>query len=307
MRPSFAFVPDDSGTLETARTEAILMRTGSLLSGSDLISIHSLSRSYSLLNKSALRLSTLNRINRGADDPAALIAVETLRSELTAIEAANSNAARAAGAIRAADSAMSEVGKLLNSIRGNVLEASGGLLSNAEMEAKQIEINAAVEAVNRISSYTSYGGRRLLDGSAERMVLNFSPSAADTSVLSLPNVHSTHLGGASGSLSEITTGGSLSLASGNFSAMIDTLNAARDQVFCARAEAGAFEKYSIESSMRVLDQMEESITEGISRLLDTDAAQEASNFLRAQILVETGLFMVEASMRSRGLIRQLLA
>lgn len=282
------------------------MLTASRLSGNDLTSLHSLKRSYSLLNKSALRLSTLQRINRAADDPAGLIAVEKLNSELAAIQAANSNAARAVGAVHVADSGMAEVGDLLNSIRGHVTEAAGGFLSDSEMEAKQIEINAAVEAVNRISSYTSYGGRKLLDGSADQMVLNFSPSVDDTSILSLPNVHATNLGGESGSLSEMTTEGSLSLASGNFSGMIETLDAARDQVLYARAEAGAFEKYSIESSMRVLDSMEENITTGISRIFDADVAKEASNLMLAQILVEAGISMVGTSTQSRGLIRQLL-
>lgn len=282
------------------------MRTGSLLSGSNLTSLYSLGRSYAMFSKSALRLSTLQRINSAADDPAGLIAVETLKSELTALQAANENASRAIGVIHVADSGMSQVGSLLNSIRGNVVEASGGMLSDAEMQAKQIEINAAVEAINRISSSTSYGGRKLLDGSAEAMVLNFSPSPGETSTLSLPNVNATSLGGESGTLSEMTTGGELSLAGGNFSGMIDTLDAARDQVLHARAEAGAFEKYSIESSMEVLDQMELSISDAVSRLFDTDLAQEASNFVRAQILVKTGLAMVGASTRSRGLIGQLI-
>ncbi len=282
------------------------MRTGSLLSGSSLTSLYSLGRSYAMFSKSALRLSTLQRINSAADDPAGLIAAETLKSELTALQAANENASRAIGVIHVADSGMSQVGSLLNSIRGNVVEASGGMLSDAEMQAKQIEINAAVEAINRISSSTSYGGRKLLDGSAEAMVLNFSPSPGETSTLSLPNVNATSLGGESGTLSEMTTGGELSLAGGNFSGMIDTLDAARDQVLHARAEAGAFEKYSIESSMEVLDQMELSISDAVSRLFDTDLAQEASNFVRAQILVKTGLAMVGASTRSRGLIGQLI-
>jgi flagellin len=306
MKPRLALVPQDDNCPEIVRTKASLMRTGSILSGTDLTSIHSLNRSYSLLNKSALRLSTLKRINRAADDPAALIAAETLNSELTAIQAAQASAARAAGAVRVADSGMAQVGDLLNSIRGNVMEAAGGFLSDSEMEAKQIEINAAVEAVNRISSYTSYGGRKLLDGSAGQLVLNFSPSPGDTSTLSLPNVHAANLGGESGSLSEMTTGGSLSLGSGNFSGMIETLDAARDRVLFARAEAGAFEKYSIDSSIQVLDHMEESVVSGISRLFDADVAQETSNLLRAQILVESGISMVGRSTQSRGLIRQLL-
>ena len=42
------------------------------------------------LNKSLQRLSTGLRINRGADDPAGLIASENLRSEKAAINAATS-------------------------------------------------------------------------------------------------------------------------------------------------------------------------------------------------------------------------
>ncbi len=282
------------------------MLTSSLLSGSDLTSLFSLNRSYSLLNKSALRLSTLKKINSGADDPAGLIAVEELNSELAAIQAANSNASRAAGAIHVADSGMSEIGNLLNSIRGNVIEASGGFLSDSQMEAKQIEINAAVEAVNRISSYTSYGGRKLLDGSAKEMTLNFSPSPGETSVLSLPNVHATALGGESGTLRDLTSGGALSLASGDFSGMIETLDAARDQVLYARAEAGAFEKYSIESSQRILDEAEVQHSASLSQLFDTDVAEETSNMLRAQILVQAGLSMLGKSTESRSWISRLL-
>jgi flagellin len=105
----------------------------------------------------------------------------------------------------------------------------------------------------------------------------------------------------------MTSGGNLSLTDGDFSGMIETLDAARDQVLYARAEAGAFEKYSIQSSMRVLDHMEESITAGISQLIDADVAKESSNLLRAQILVESGISMVGRSTQTRGLIRQLLA
>ena len=47
------------------------------------------------LSKTLGRLSTGLRINRGADDPAGLIASENLRAEKTAINAAMTNAERA--------------------------------------------------------------------------------------------------------------------------------------------------------------------------------------------------------------------
>ena len=63
------------------------MRIGSSLFGVDLMAQHSLSRAFGRLNDSSTRLSTMLRINHGSDDPAGLIAVETLRAELAAINA----------------------------------------------------------------------------------------------------------------------------------------------------------------------------------------------------------------------------
>ena len=73
------------------------MRVGSRLSGIDLTAQHNLLQSYNQLNLSSVRLSTMQRINKASDDPAGLIAVEDLRAELTAINAATDNGlARAA-------------------------------------------------------------------------------------------------------------------------------------------------------------------------------------------------------------------
>ncbi len=132
------------------------MRIGSRLSGADLAAQHYLIQAFARLQAANTPLSTMVRINRGSDDPAGLIAMEQLRAELTAIRAASDNAARAGGVVRVADSALREVSGLLNSIRGHVVQAAGGGLSDAEIAAKQIEVDAALEAIDRIGSYTSF-------------------------------------------------------------------------------------------------------------------------------------------------------
>ena len=283
------------------------MRIGSTPSGTTLTALHYLQLSNALRASSAEHLASQRCILRGGDDPAGLIAAETLSSELASVNAAQSNAARVVGAIRVADSGMAEVGHLLNSIRGHVVEASGGFLSDAEVAAKQIEIDAAVEAVNRISRYTTFGGRRLLDGSAEGLVLNLSPKPGETSVLNLPNVHASRLGDDVAPLNEISSSGNLNLSHGNLSTAVRVLDAARDEILGARAGTGAFEAHSIESGRRVLDALEEQLTEGVSRLLDADMAEASSRMIRAEMLVEAGLAMVWTSAQSPGVIGALLA
>ena len=260
------------------------MRVGSHLNGADLAVQRNLLGAYAQLSLASTRLSTMSRINRGSDDPAGLIAVEQLEAELVAIKAAGDNAARAAGAVHVADAAMGEVGSLLNSIRSNVLAAAGGGLSDAEIDAKQMEVDAALEAINRIGSYTSFGGRQLLEGGS--MTFNVSPDVADTTTLELPAVDTQSLGSEAGRLADLAGGGTASLASGNFAESIDVLDAAQSQVLQARARLGAFEKYTVDSTRRVLGTMEENIRSAKSRIGDTDVAVEMSRLIRAEIMVQ---------------------
>jgi flagellin len=108
------------------------------------------------------------RINVGKDDPAGLIASEALRSDITSIERAISNSERANQVIATADSSLGQVSKLLNDIRGLVVEAANtGAMSEDQLSANQLQVDSSLEAINRIAQTTTFQGRRLLDGSLE--------------------------------------------------------------------------------------------------------------------------------------------
>lgn len=290
-----------------------MLRVGSDLFGVDLTAQHGLMRAIEQLSLSQVRLSTLKRISRGADDPAGVIGVGQLTSELASLQAANRNAARAGGVVHTADSAMGQVGGLLRDIKANLVEVSGGGLSDAEISAKQIEIDAAVEALNMIGQTTAYGGQKLLDGSLDPetsghgMTFVFSADPDDTVELALPMVSSVALGGADGTLADITTGGAADTQSGELSRAVAIVEEAEDHLLEARARAGAFEEYTIGAARSLLDTMEEHLTQGISLLADTDVASEASNYVRAQILVQSATAMLNLVGQRRSLITDLFA
>jgi flagellin len=128
--------------------------------------LRSLNRANDLLGTSLQRLSTGLKINSGKDDPAGLIAGETLRSQITSIEQSIKNSGRANNVISTADSALGEIGGLLNQVRGLVQEGlNTGALSQEEIQANQSQIDAALSAINRISANTTFAGEKLLDGS----------------------------------------------------------------------------------------------------------------------------------------------
>ncbi len=287
------------------------MRIGINPSGVDLTAQNNLMKTLEMLTLGNERLSTMKRINSGSDDPAALIAVDQIETELASLEAAGRNASRAIGTIHTADSGMAQVADLLNQIRGNVLAVAGGGLSDEEVAGKQIEVNAAVDAVNLISATTSFGGRNLLDGSSDSLTFVFSANVGDTTTLSLPNVHASALGsnsdGDADRLSDLAAGGSASMESGNMAKAMEIIENASAQIRSARTEAGAFEKYTVQSSRKLIDAAEVNLSQALGTIRDTNVAEETSNFIRSQILFDSSLATLAAAGESRSLIGSLLS
>ena len=143
--------------------------------------------------------------------------------------------------------------------------------------------------------------------SGEGTTFVFSPDVYQSSSIGLPNINSAALGGASGRLSDLASGGSADINSGNFAQAMEILDDAQSDVLGARARMGAFEKYTIGSAKEVLGSMEINLTNAMSQILDTDVAAESSNLMRAQILVEAATSSIMLASQNRGMIRGLFS
>jgi flagellin len=91
-----------------------------------------------------------------------------------------------------------------------------------------------------------------------------------------------------GFLSDIVTGGSASLVSGNTKSASEIVQAAIQQVAVIRGQLGAFEKNTLETNQNSLNIALENVTSSESTIDDADFAQETSNLTRAQILTQAG-------------------
>jgi len=127
-----------------------------------------LAKSQRTLNETLEKLSSGLRINRGADDPAGLIASEGLRSEMAGIQQAIDNSSRASNVISTAEASLSEVASLLLNIKELIVEAANsGALSEDEVEANQLQIDSAIESITRISNTSTFAGLNLLNGNLD--------------------------------------------------------------------------------------------------------------------------------------------
>ena len=111
------------------------------------------------------RLSTGFKVNRGADDPAGLIAIQSLNAELTGVDAAIANGQRTKSVLGVADGALAEVSSLLTEIEQLAASStnSGGL-SASEIAANQAQIDNAINSIDRMIRTTTFHGKKLLDG-----------------------------------------------------------------------------------------------------------------------------------------------
>jgi len=141
------------------------------------------------LNTRLQRLSSGLRINTGKDDPSGLIASESLRSEIRGIEKGISNSIRASSVIATAEGSLNEISALLVDIQGLLVEtANKGALSSEEIEANQLQVDSAINSIDRIANSTQFNGVKLLNGT-----LGYTTSGAEASSIAELNVNSAKL------------------------------------------------------------------------------------------------------------------
>lgn len=120
------------------------------------------------LNQALQRLSTGLRINSGRDDPAGLIASETLRSTIRATDTAIDNATRADTIVSVAEGGLQEISSLLLSLENLIDQtANDAGLTPEEVSANQQQIDSILGSINRLAEATAFGNKRLLNGTLD--------------------------------------------------------------------------------------------------------------------------------------------
>jgi flagellin-like hook-associated protein FlgL len=143
-----------------------------------------------MVNSNALavsleRLSTGLRINSGADDPSGIVASELLSAEAASLQAAISNGERADQVLNVVDAGLNEVSLLLIELEGLVqANANDAGLTQAEKEANQTQVDAILQAVDKIANQASFQGTKLLSGAYD-----YITSGIDTTQLDDARVH----------------------------------------------------------------------------------------------------------------------
>ena len=262
------------------------------------------------LSKSLERLASGQKVNRAADDPAALVISEHMRAQVSGMEQAIRNNEVAISLVQTAEGSMNEISSILVSLRQRAISAANVGASDQDMiNANQAEVENGLQSIDRVVSSTQFGHYKLLDGTnAAKTITNEDGSISTREGLRFhvgPNAD--HM--ASTSIRDMSTSslGRVKVAEGelpnksNFMSLADIdvrneqgaqdalaiIDQSLTEVATVRGELGAFQKHTLESNLTSLQVAAENMTAAESTIRDTDMAQELATFTRNQIMTQS--------------------
>jgi len=159
-----------------------------------LVAQRHLTSATDMLNQSMERLSSGKRINSAKDDAAGLQISNRLQSQMRGLDVAVRNANDGISIMQTAEGAMNEVTNIMQRMRDLSLQSANGSNSKAERTALQEEVSALNDELSRIAETTSFGGRKLLNGTFGTSSFQIGATAGETVQIGLRTMQPESLG-----------------------------------------------------------------------------------------------------------------
>nr|WP_027897792.1 flagellin [Pseudomonas thermotolerans] len=163
-----------------------------------------LNASSSSLNNSLQRLSTGLRINSAKDDAAGLQISNRLTSQINGLSVAVRNANDGISLAQTAEGALQQSTNIMQRMRDLALQSANGSNSGTERAALQQEVSALQQELNRIADTTSFGGRKILDGTFGSQSFQVGANAFETINVTLSSFRADDMGAYQRSLNAAT-------------------------------------------------------------------------------------------------------
>jgi len=262
------------------------------------------------LNKDMEKLSSGIRINRAGDDASGLAVSEKLRSQIRGLQQASSNAANGISFIQVTEGYLQETEDVLQRLRELAVQAANGIYTDEDRMYIQVEVSALVDELDRIASHAQFNGLNLLTGRYGRVT---SDNVVTASMWF-------HIGANMDQRKQVFIGTMTSKGLGiramdnTFISMvgpdesnraIGTLDAALRIVNKQRADLGAYQN-RLEHVVRGLDIGAENMQASESRIRDTNMANQMVEYVKNQILNQTGTAMLAQANQRTTAVLQLL-
>jgi flagellin len=168
-------------------------------------------------------------------------------------------------------------------VNGAAAQADGTHIS---YRSATLDLSLDLAATGASSANTDSGATSFyITGGGARFSLGSKVTESDKSSIGIDSVSTADLGDSVlGFLSSLQSGQANSLSSPDLTAAQKIVDKAINQVSSLRGRLGAFQKFTIGSTVNALNVAYENVTSAESTIADTDFSAETANLTRAQIL-----------------------
>lgn len=267
------------------------------------------------------KLSSGQKINRGADDAAGLAISEKMRNRLKALDKAEQNVLDGISMVQTVEGGLGETHNLLQRMRELAVQAGNGTLATEDRTAIQEEINQLTNEVSRIAETTQFNGKKLLTGAYDKdnaVFIQTNAGASEGISLTIDDMRARNIGIASTTQPNesvraldfpsddgqpeyalsVMTSDDAEDAISHYTKAIDTISQ-------QRAQLGAVQN-RFEAMSSVLSVSKENLTASESRIRDTDMAREMMEYAKYNILNQSGMAMIaQANALPQGVLQLL--
>ena len=258
---------------------------------------------YKALSDSTRKLSSGLRVETAADDAAGLAIRELMRADIAALNQGVRNANDGISLIQTADGALGVIDEKLVRMKELAEQAATGTYDSTQRLIIESEYQQMASEITRIANATDFNGIKLLDGSLSgthdgegmkstgSLKIHFgtgNDSAEDYYYINIGNSTASALG--LGNANNGGAGHDISTQA-NAQRALDAINAAIVSKDNIRAHLGAMQN-RLENTITNLEIQAENLQAAESQISDVDVASEMTNFVRNQILVQSGVAML---------------
>ena len=259
------------------------------------------------------KLSSGMRINKAGDDASGLAVSEKMRSQIRGLNQANRNIENAVSFIQTTEGYLQETQDILHRVRELSVQAANGIYTPEDRMQIQVEVSQLVDEVNRIASHAQFNGMNLLTGAfanpelggtdARQMFFQVGANMDQRERAFIGTMTAEALGLSGG---QVAAGEMISISTPDVANQaIGSVDSALSIVSKQRADLGAYQN-RFEMAAKGVAVAAENMQAAESLIRDTDMASEMVEFVKNQILVQSGTAMLaQANLKPQSVLQLL--
>jgi flagellin len=263
------------------------------------------------MNRNIEKLSSGMRINKAGDDASGLAVSEKLRAQIRGLNQASKNMSNAISFIQTTEGYLQETQDVLHRIRELSVQSSNGIYSAEDRMQIQVEVSQLIDEIDRIASHAQFNGMNLLTGGFAYE----HPEKADDERgvwfhvgANMDQREQVFIGTMTSAALNLTTGQDQFLTiSGpaEANAAIGTVDDALQKVSRQRADLGAYQN-RFEMAVKGIDVAAENMQAAESVIRDTNMAHQMVDYVKNQILIQSGTAMLaQANLKTQAVVQLL--